>query len=533
MGLITSYFSFKYMAVFLPAVIGLYLIPSRRFRRLVLLLSGYCFFWAVSGKLLVYLLLSTLSIHHIGLWLENINGECERLRSDSPKEQRKEIKSRYVRKQRRVVAFGVILHIGILLFLKYSPFFAANINSLFKIIRLPIAINIPSFAIPIGISFYTLQAVSYIFDVYRKKIPADNNLFRLALYMSFFPQLMEGPICRYTDTAHNLYQAEAVKWENLTFGMQRILFGLMKKIVVADRLNLFIENVFTNYGNFDGFVTAAACVGYTIQLYMDFSGTMDLVIGSGQILGVRLPENFQRPFFSKTISEFWQRWHITLGTWFKDYIFFPLSMSKPLKKLTGRARKRFGNHFGPLAAGSVALFCVWLCNGLWHGAGWHYIFFGMYHFVLILLGSLTEPFVIKAADRLHIKRDSVPYRIVQIIRTTALVCIGELFFRANGLMAGFVMFKKIFTEFSFKTLHDGTLFSLGMDLPDYIVIIFTLLIILIVGIIQERGGRVREIIARRNIVIRFGIFYAAILFIIIFGAYGKGYVPVDPIYAGF
>lgn len=324
-----------------------------------------------------------------------------------------------------------------------------------------------------------------------------------------------------------------MKWENMTFGMQRILFGLMKKIVVADRLNLFIENVFTNYGDYDGFVIAVASVGYTVQLYMDFSGTMDLVIGSGQILGIRLPENFQRPFFSRTISEFWQRWHITLGTWFKDYIFFPLSMSKPLKKLTSRARKKLGNHFGPLTAGAVALFCVWFCNGLWHGAGWHYIFFGMYHFVLILCGSMSEPFVIKLTGKLHIKRDSLPYGLIQMLRTTVVVCIGELFFRANGLKAGLSMFKKIMTEFNFETVKNGALFDLGMDGYDYLVIIFALLLILVVGIIQEKGNSVREIIARRNIVIRFAFYYGVILFIVIFGAYGKGYVPVDPIYAGF
>lgn len=530
---ITSYFSFRYMAVFLPVVMALYMIPHRKTRRLVLLLSGYVFFWAVSGKLLVYLLLSTLSIHHIGLWLGNTQEACDRMLTETLKEQRKEIKGRYLKKQRNIVAFGVIFHVGVLLFLKYSPFFTVNINSLFNMMKLPIAITVPSFVLPIGISFYTLQAVSYIFDVYRKKIPADNNLFRLALFMSFFPQIMEGPICRYSDTAEQLWQAAPMKWENMTFGMQRILFGLMKKIVVADRLNLFIENVFTNYGDYDGFVIAVASVGYTVQLYMDFSGTMDLVIGSGQILGIRLPENFQRPFFSRTISEFWQRWHITLGTWFKDYIFFPLSMSKPLKKLTSRARKKLGNHFGPLTAGAVALFCVWFCNGLWHGAGWHYIFFGMYHFVLILCGSMAEPFVIKLTGRLHIKRDSLPYGLIQMLRTTVVVCIGELFFRANGLKAGLSMFKKIMTEFNFETVKNGALFDLGMDGYDYLVIIFALLLILVVGIIQEKGNSVREIIARRNIVIRFAFYYGVILFIVIFGAYGKGYVPVDPIYAGF
>ena len=290
-----------------------------------------------------------------------------------------------------MVAFAVMVHIGILLVLKYTPFFAGNLNTLFQVFRIPVTLAIPSFVLPIGISFYTMQAVAYIFDVYRRKIPADRNLLRLALFMGFFPQIMEGPICRYSETAEQLWEAPKLRYQNVTFGVQRILFGMMKKIIIADRLNLFIKNVFSGYESYDGFVIAVSAVCYTIQLYMDFSGTMDLVIGSGQIFGMKLPENFQRPFFSKTISEFWKRWHITLGAWFKDYIFYPLSMSKPLKKLTSRARKRLGNHFGPLLAGAIALFCVWLCNGLWHGSGWNYIFFGMYHFGLILAGSMVSP----------------------------------------------------------------------------------------------------------------------------------------------
>lgn len=528
-----SYFSIQYLALLLPFTVALYAFLPQKARRVVLLGSSYVFFWAISGKLIAYLLFSTLSIHHIGLWLASIQDECDRTVQTVPKESRKELKARFLSKQRVVMGFAVILHIGILLVLKYTPFFTSNLNSLFKLFQIPIEMEIPSFVLPIGISFYTLQAVSYLFDVYRRKIPADRNLFRLALFMGFFPQIMEGPICRYSDTAQNLWEAPKLQWHNLTFGMQRILFGMMKKMVVADRLNLFIQNVFGAYESYDGFVTAIAMVCYTIQLYMDFSGTMDLVIGSAQIFGVRLPENFQRPFFSRTISEFWKRWHITLGTWFKDYIFYPLSMSKPLKKLTSRSRKRLGNHFGPLVSGSIALFCVWLCNGLWHGAGWNYLFFGMYHFALILCGSLIEPFVIRLTGALHIRRDSLPYRIMQIIRTGILVCIGELFFRAEGLRAGLTMFQKMFTDFSLATFHDRTLFSFGMDKFDFLVVFLAMVLIFIIGIWQEKGKVIRKQLSAKPVAVRFAVYYLLILAIVIFGAYGAGYIPVDPIYAGF
>ncbi len=530
---ISSYFSIPYLVVLLPLTIGLYIIMPQKARRWVLLLSSWLFFWAVSGKLIVYLLFSTLSVHHIGLWMSMLQGESDRLLESAGHEEKKMLKAQYQRRQRMVIAFGVCLHIGILLFLKYSPFFTLNLNRVFHVIGLPVTIPTPSFALPIGISFYTMQAVSYLFDVYRRKFPADHNLMRLALFMSFFPQIMEGPICRYGETAGRLWEAEPIRYQNLIFGLQRILFGVMKKLVIADRLNLFIQNVFTDYGKYDGFVIAIAAACYTLQLYMDFSGTMDVVLGSSQIFGVTLPENFRRPFFSTSISEFWKRWHITLGTWFKDYIFFPLSMSKPLKKLTSRARKRLGNHFGPLVSGAVALFAVWFCNGLWHGAGWHYIFFGMYHFVLILLGSMVEPLAIKVAGKLHVSRSSFAYQCFQIVRTVVLVCIGELFFRAHGLRAGLSMFRKIFTNFTLSTFYDRTIFTFGMDKYDFGIVLFAVLVIFVVGLIQERGISIRKRLSERNVFWRFILYYALILFIVIFGAYGAGYVPVDPIYAGF
>lgn len=200
-------------------------------------------------------------------------------------------------------------------------------------------VPIPKIAAPIGISFYSLQAISYICDVYRGKISADKNFARVALFMSFFPQIMEGPICRYSDTAQQLFRGDAVKYENLTSGMQRILYGMMKKLVIADRVNGLVTETFSNHANYNGTVAAVAAVVYTLQLYMEFSGTMDIVIGSAEIFGIKMPENFRQPFFSKTISEFWQRWHITLGTWFKDYIYYPISMSRTSKKLTKKQEK--------------------------------------------------------------------------------------------------------------------------------------------------------------------------------------------------
>ena len=530
---LASYFSAAYLCVYLPAAVGLYTILPPKGRRVLLLLFSYLFFWAVSGKLVLYLILSTLSIHHLGLWLADIQSREERAVEDTPKEGRRQARKVWERKRRRVVAFGVLLHVGILAVLKYSPFFAVNLNSLLAWLDLPWTMAVPRFVLPIGISFYTMQALSYIIDVSRKSVPADGNLFRLALYMSFFPQIMEGPICRYSQTAAQLWEAPPVCGRALSLGLQRILYGLMKKVVVADRLNLLIKTVFETYQEQDGLVIAAAAVCYTVQLYMDFSGTMDMALGTGYIFGVRLPENFNQPFCSESISEFWHRWHITLGTWFKDYVFYPISMSQPMKKLNTRARKQLGSHLGPLVPGAAALFCVWTCNGLWHGAAWNYFFFGMYHFALILLENLWEPWGLRVRQRLGISRAALPLRLFRRGRTALLVCVGELFFRADGLRNGLAMFKRMVTASSLAPFTDQSILSLGMDGKDWLVCAIALGAVTLVSALRERGISVGERLLEKGPALRCAAYYSMVLTILIFGAYGAGYVPVDPIYAGF
>ncbi len=528
-----SYFSPIYFAFFLPIVALLYSVVPKKAKPYVLLGSSYTFFWMLSGKLLAYLLFSTVSIHHFGLWLDKIQTEKKAAVKLLPREERKPLKMKYDKRQNGILALAVIVHIGLLLVLKYSPFFAVNVNNLLEALKFDFRMTEPNFMIPIGISFYTLQGVSYMTDVRRRVIKADTNLPRLALFMGFFPQIMEGPIVRYNDTAVSLFEGKKIEYKNFVFGVERIAYGMLKKIVVADRLNDFVTSVFDNYQKYDGGIIALVAIAYTCQLYMDFSGAMDVVIGSAEIFGVTLPENFRQPFFSKSISDFWSRWHITLGTWFKDYIFYPLSLSKGLKKVTAFGRKHLGNHFGPLLAGSIALFCVWLCNGLWHGSAWMYIFFGMYHFVLILSANICEPMFKKIADVLHIDRNHGPYVIFRMVKTSILVAIGELFFRAHGLAEGLKMFKKIFTDFTFSGITSGKVDKAGLDICDFAIVMVVVLIVFIIGILREKGIAVREELSKKNIVIRWVILLALIFFVIIFGAYGAGYTPVEPMYADF
>lgn len=526
-----TYTSLLYLFVFLPGVLAAYHLAPRHHRPKVLLAASYLFFLSLSGKLLVYLLFSTLSLHHMGLWLGCLNAEVESKLLTA--EDKKAVKTLYGAKRRKILWFGIGLQLGILLVLKYSDFFISNINRAMNLLTFQDLLPSVRFALPIGISFYTLQAVSYLVDVYYEKIKPDDNLLRLALYLAFFPSLMEGPVCRYNQTANSLYEGASLSYKNLTFGMQRILWGLFKKLVIADRLNLLVETIFNNPGNYSGITVIIGAVLYTFQLYADFSGCIDMTIGTGELFGITIPENFRQPFFSKTASEFWRRWHITLGTWLKDYIFYPISLTKFVKKLGKKYRNKFGKHVGQILASSPALFGVWLANGFWHGTGWNYIFFGMYYFVLILIGNLLEPVIKKTTDALKINQNSIPYRVLQSVKLLIIVFTGELFFKAKDLTTGVHMFFSIFTGFHWSVLTDGSLLQLGLSIPDYFALFLGFAAVVTVGVIHERGILIREKIAGWNMPARFGFLYAAIFLVLIFGAYGDGYLPAKLIYAGF
>lgn len=529
---LTAFFSLHYLGLFLPAAVLLFSLTPNKGKKYALLVLSLGFYWLISGVLIGYLFASVAVLWGCGLWMNALQKKRDIAVKAAEKPDRKAIKKKYNGYCRMIMGLAVAAHIALILVLKYSGFFMMNVNALFGT-----GFAVPEYLKPLGISFFILQSVSYLVDVYRQTIPADGNPLRLLLFVSFFPQIVEGPICRYGQTAQQLWEVQPIRYENLTAGLQRILWGLMKKLVVADRLNPFVEELFSHHAGYPGWLSLLGAVLYTVQLYMDFSGSMDAVCGTAQIFGITMPENFRRPFFSKSISEFWNRWHITLGTWFRDYIFYPVTMSGPMKKLTGSARKKLGNHFGPLLAGSVALFCVWFSNGLWHGAAWHYIFFGLYHFVLILMGNCFAPYLKKANERLGITPENKPFRVFQMLRTSLLVVFGELIFRAENMAQAGGMLKAIFTDFGplrgcYSTLKTA-LEASGCDVLDLLITAVAVCVVLVVSILQETGVEIRGSLNRKPTALRWAVWYALILFILIFGAYGVGYIPVDPMYANF
>ena len=539
-----SYFSILYIIAFLPIVLVAYQVVAQRLRWAVLLVASYAFFWAISSKLIVFILISTVSVYLAGRKMGALFSERDALIAQD-KTRKKELKKLYQKKARLVCGLGVGFNLLLLACLKYLVFFGEVAGSLLALLGLNVPVAVPYIGVPIGISFYTLMAASYLFDIYRGTIAPDTNLGRIALFLSFFPQIMEGPICRYGQTAEQLWAGTPINKDNLYRGSVRILWGFAKKMIVADRLNMVVKPIFADYTSYDGGVVAAAAVLYTLQLYCDFSGCMDVALGTARIFGIALPENFRHPFFSRTASEFWQRWHITLGSWLRDYIFYPLSLSTPMKSLTKAARHRIGNRYGPLLAGSVTLFCVWFANGLWHGAGSQYIFFGLYYFVIILLGGLVEPLAQSVCAKLHINREGTAWRTFQWLRTLVVVFVGELFFRAEGMDAGLYMFGQLVGNFTLESFTNGAFMAIGLTFPsvttevvglclqDYAAVAAMVVVMTIVAIVEERGCCITERLAHKNLAVRWVVLYALIIAIVIFGSYGVGTAPLDPIYAQF
>ena len=527
-----AYQSLVYGFVFLPLCLAAYQIAPQRWRKRVLLAFSYLFFWLLSRELIIYLLGTTVFVHCIGIWLEWLKSEQKAELLTADRSEKKRIKSIYQKKSRQVLAFGVLMLLGTLAYLKYYNFFASNVNGIFGGI-LPFTIEQKNILMPVGISFYTLQAIGYMADVYWGKIRAEENMEKTALFLAFFPQIMEGPICRYQDTCDTLYEGRPLQMNNLTDGYIRIFWGLFKKTVIADRLAIGVDAIFGNYASYSGSMIVFAAVAYTIQLYMEFSGCMDIIIGSGQLFGVKLPENFRQPFSAQSAAEFWRRWHITLGTWFKTYIFYPVSMSSPVKKWNQYGRKHFGKYITMLGTSAIALFPVWMCNGLWHGARWSYIFYGMYYFSLILVGIAVEPVRDRILKILHISPEFQGLKYMRIAKTWVIIFVGELFFRADGLRAGLHMFRSIFRNFQLSNLWDGSLLNLGMSRADLFAVMAGCIVVAIVGSAKERGIRVRNSLEKKPVFIRWSIYYALILAVIVIAAYGDDYQVVDMIYAGF
>lgn len=517
-----SLVSLPYMGLLAVSVAAYYVVP-KKVRWCVLLAVSYYFYIQASGSRVLYLLLSTLSIYLTALLLQKQNNRLKEIKK-LDKELRKVRKRHIQTTKKRIVLLGILFNVGILLCLKYWNFFGGNFNAIFDLISLPIQIPMKKFLLPLGISYYTLMALSYIIDVYRGKYIASHNIGKVALYLSFFPQMTEGPIARFDQTADALYQGNKLSLEHIRTGCYLILWGVFKKMVIADRAAVYVNAVFDQPTQ--GWVTLLAVALYTLQIYAEFSAAMDIVRGSAWLFGVYLPQNFQRPFFSKSIAEFWRRWHITLGTWLKDYIFYSISLSSMNMKLNRSVKKHIKGNFGKFIVTAFPLFFVWFLNGFWHGATWKYIFYGLYYYLVMMGALLFAPLFDPMKERLKLKTNKA-FMLFQIVRTTLLVMLGMLIFRADTLSQAWTMLCGIFT------FTQANFMTFGLEKIDFIVLGIGTCMMFFLSLYQELQGNVQVLIDRKSLLLRYGILLMIIALIITFGMYGEGYNAADFIYGGF
>lgn len=519
-----SLISTSYMVLVLVACLLYYLVPMA-YRWIVLLIANAIFYFSASQSLSVFLLLSLVSIYIGAMVLQRQSDYQKEHLKVIEKSEKKAFKNLIKKRKKIILCVILAINVGLLLYLKYFNFFAGNINWIGSIFHLNFDIPAKEIILPLGISYYTLMAISYVVDVYRQKYKASNSLAKVALYLTFFPQMTEGPISRFDQLADQLYNGNKYEFRNIKCGLYLIIWGLFKKLVIADRAALFVNSVFgEQYG---GMTVFLAVVLYTVQIYAEFSGAMDIVRGTGYMFGIYMEQNFAQPFFAKSIAEFWRRWHRTLGTWLKDYVFYSVSLSSMNMNLNRSVKKHLPGHFGRFILSAFPLFFVWFFNGFWHGASWKYISYGLYYYIIMMLGLLMQPLFNKVKEALHIKDENLVYQIFAILRTTLVVLGGMLLFRSHSVADAWSMLCSIFT---FAPL-DATV---GGLVPfDYWIIISGLVMMLIVSILKEKKQDIYYLFSEKHLWIRYGVLLVILLMIIVFGIYGEGYDAGDFIYGAF
>ena len=380
-----------------------------------------------------------------------------------------------------------------------------------------------SFFVPLGISYYTLSMIGYLADVYWKKEKAERNVLKLFLFALYFPKIVEGPISKHRFSAEQLNTGHEFDYKLFCFGLQRMAWGYFKKLAIADRISVFVNNVYGNYETKGGAILLTATIFGAVQLYCDFSGCMDIALGASEMFGIKLEENFNHPFFSRTAAEFWRRWHITLGTWYKDYIYLPLASSKFLIKQAGFIKKHAGKSFSKAFSVIIPLYSVWILTGMWHATGLNYLVWGLYWGTIIVISTLGKKQLAALPGKLKINVNSAVYKRFQIIRTFMIFIGARIITIPTKLLVSLTVFKRICTGFAIWQIFDGTLFYQGLSLTEFMLSLILIIALYKVSKAQENGTVIREKIAGYPITLRWCVYILEVLAVLILGVYGPGY----------
>lgn len=503
-----SLVSNAFLLFVIAAVILYYVVPGK-LQWIVLLIFSYLYYLSGNAKYLFFILFSTCVTYGFGLVIDRMN--------EAGMEQKK---------IKRMLVIGLICNLGMLGIVKYTGFFIDNLNALFHL-------EWKGFEVlfPLGISFYTFQSSGYLLDVYWKKTRAEKNPFRYALFVAFFPQLLQGPIGKWERLGTQLSIPHPFAMENISRGIQRMIWGYAKKMIIADWAGVFADAIWGDLDRFNG-IALFGLVFYGIQLYADFSGAMDVVIGIGNLFGITMDENFRRPYLATSMADFWKRWHITLGEWMMNYVFYPVSLSKWMMRFSKWSKARFGRKTGRVVPIALADLIVFFLVGIWHGASWKYVAYGLMNGGIIAFSELMAGKYRSMRKALHIKGTETWYHIFAIVRTFILVNLRWFFDRSENLSQGFYMIRQAFTHFNPSQLFMISAGSGGTAfVPWALLIIFVGCVIMVtVGCFQEKGHEIRKELSRLPFPVTAAIY---VLLLIAIGVFGSTAAPRGFIYAQF
>lgn len=488
--------------VFFPLVLMVYFIIPDRFKSLWLLVASYYFYMSWNAVYALLILASTFVTYISGILIDNYNNTNELSKKRISK--------------KKIILFCLLINLGILFYFKYYNFTASLIFSALR--KLGISLATPSIdvVLPVGISFYTFQALGYVIDVYRGDIYAEKNFIQYALFVSFFPQLVAGPIERSKNLLEQLAVPHRFNYDEARKGLLLMLWGYCLKVVLADRIAIFVDKVYSHYDTYAGYYLIIATMLFAVQIYCDFAGYSTIAIGAANIIGIKLMENFNAPYISTSVAEFWRKWHISLTSWFTDYLYIPLGGNRK-----GKSRKY------------VNKLLVFLISGLWHGASTSFVIWGGLNGLYQIVGEMLMPLRNKIVAGIGLDRNSIGHKMISAVFTFAMVDFAWIFFRANSTSDAINIVKAMFGCRNPWILFDGSLYKCGLDQKNFMVMLMGIVILLIVDLCKSKGIKVHEIIIKQNLWCRLMVIYAAVLVILIFGVWGATYDAASFIYFQF
>lgn len=518
-------------AVFITVTLVLYYIVPKRFQWIMLLAASVVFYLFSGPKYLIYVAVTSFVTYGCALWVKSLADKFaarlpELKKTLSKDDLQKEVKLSDAARG-RVVALALAVDLGILIVLKYLDFLIGNVNSLFSV-SLPTF----SFIMPLGLSFYTFAAVGYIVDVSRGKYEPERNPAKFALFITFFPQIIQGPIPRFERLAPQLCAGHGFSYANLRSGLQLALWGIFKKLIIADSVGVIVYNTVTGFDGMSGIRIWLGMFVWGVQLYTDFSGGIDITRGVAECFGITLDENFKRPYFATDLTDYWNRWHISLSDWLRDYFFYPIALSKRFARFSKFLKKKFGKFIAktvPVGLLSLLLFTI---VGIWHGANWGEVLFGVFNGVVILISTLMEPLFEKPRKALKMDK-SLGWHIFRSVRTFLIITIARVISKAPDIPSACRMLGKMF----FRPDFSGSFGSLGKEsltgLVPYLPALIGCIVLFVYSLIEEKGHSVRGLLNERPAALRITVEALCVLAIVIFGAYGLGYDASSFIYINY